>query len=362
MKYIYSLILSATLLIFSGCETTQQPARGFEDEIFVFADSLEFAELQESLSQVFEKEIETPQPERLFTIRRADITQLNNLKTFKNVVFIAPLNSGSQVSRYIETVLDSSAREKMERGEGAFISRKNFWAKGQLMMIITAKDMATLEYELLRNSDKLLYGFQKASDERLKAGLMGSKFEDKKAGAALLEKFDWTIYVQKDYKIAITDTENKFAWIRRTPNTELEIWIFIHWIDNADPSLLNKDSIYAIRSRITEKYIRTSDDKDYVVVGDSAYTVTETNFNGRYALLTQGLWHMTDKFMGGPFLSYTFYDESSRRIYMLDGSVYAPKYYKRNLIQQADVVLQSFRLKSEMTEKEIKEKLSALEK
>ena len=27
---------------------------------------------------------------------------------------------------------------------------------------------------------------------------------------------------------------------------------------------------------------------------------------------------------------------------MLDGSVYAPRYYKRNLIQQMDVTLQSF--------------------
>ena len=51
---------------------------------------------------------------------------------------------------------------------------------------------------------------------------------------------------------------------------------------------------------------------------------------------------MNIKGMGGPFVNYTFYDEKTHRIYMLDGSVYAPRYYKRNLIQQMDVTLQSF--------------------
>ncbi len=52
--------------------------------------------------------------------------------------------------------------------------------------------------------------------------------------------------------------------------------------------------------------------------------------------------------MGGPFINYTFFDAKTGRLYMLDGSIFAPKYYKRNLIQQTDVLLQSF-----MTEPEI---------
>jgi len=46
---------------------------------------------------------------------------------------------------------------------------------------------------------------------------------------------------------------------------------------------------------------------------------------------------------------------------MLDGSVYAPKYYKRNLIQQMDVTLQSFRTEKELTQERKEELLEALE-
>lgn len=352
-------LLLITLLL-SSCDTAQIPARGFEDEIFVFADSVEYGQLEEILSQVFEKEIQTPQPERLFTLRRVEMEEINRLKTFKNILVVAPLTGNSKATKYINTLLDPAAKQKIESGEGSFIIKRDLWAKGQLVTIITAKDMVTLEYELLRNSDKLLYNFQKASDQRLKEGLLGSRFEDKESVARLLSNFSWTIFVQKDYKIAIMDKENNFAWIRRTPNTELEIWISVHWIENGSPELLNRDSVYALRNRLTEKYYRTSDEKDYVVIEDSAYTMTETNFNGRYAILTQGLWRMTDKFMGGPFVSYAFYDESSKRVYILDGSVYAPKYFKRNLIQQADVILQSFRTKSEIPESEVTSILSNL--
>lgn len=38
---------------------------------------------------------------------------------------------------------------------------------------------------------------------------------------------------------------------------------------------------------------------------------------------------------------------------MLDGSIFAPKYYKRNLIQQIDVILQSFLTKDELSQDRI---------
>jgi hypothetical protein len=47
---------------------------------------------------------------------------------------------------------------------------------------------------------------------------------------------------------------------------------------------------------------------------------------------------------------------------MIDGSIFAPKYYKRNLIQQTDVTLQSFRTKAELSNERIDELLNAAEK
>src|SRR5690606_6513664 len=169
----------------------------------------------------------------------------------------------------------------------------------------------------------------------------------------LLRDHGWVIYVQADYKLAKNDKENNFVWLRRSPGSEMERWIFIHWIDNATPEYLNAASIKSIRNRLTQKFYQTSNDSSYVVIADSFFTTSEVNFNERYALFTQGLWDLNIKGMGGPFVNYTFYDEKNKRLYMLDGSIFAPKYYKRNLIQQIDVILQSFLTKDELTQDRI---------
>jgi hypothetical protein len=112
---------------------------------------------------------------------------------------------------------------------------------------------------------------------------------------------------------------------------------------------------------MTKKYYRTADDSSYVIIASDYYTSSEVNFHGKYAIFTQGLWELNIKGMGGPFINYTFLDEKTNRLYMLDGSVYAPKYYKRNLIQQMDVLLQSFMTESEVSKDKKQELLKAAE-
>jgi len=176
-----------------------------------------------------------------------------------------------------------------------------------------------------------------------------------------LRDYGWGIYVQADFVVALNKPEDNFVWLRRSPGSDMERWIFVYWIDNATPDYLVEDSIKTIRNRVTKKFYETSDDKSYVVVAADYFVVKEVNFNGRYALFTQGLWDLNIKGMGGPFVNYFFYDENTQRIYMIDGSVYAPKYYKRNLIQQMDVTLQSFRTDAELSPERREELLEAIE-
>ena len=141
----------------------------------------------------------------------------------------------------------------------------------------------------------------------------------------------------------------------------MERWIFIHWIDNASLAYLNADSIKAVRDEVTKKFYRTADDKGYVVIAKDYFTSSEINFNGRYTILTQGLWELNIKGMGGPFINYTFYDEKSKRIYMIDGSIFETKYFKRNLIQQMDITVQSFLTKDELSQERKEDLLDALD-
>ncbi len=348
--FLFTITFSL-IMILSGCSDTKKPAIGEEDEIIVVADSLEYIELEGELLQVFSKIIYTPQPEHLFQLKRKSVNLLDDVKNKKNIIIIAPINSGSYTSKYLRGILDSTVTNLVETDSVFVINRHELWAANQLVMILTAPSMERLKERLLLDNENLIYQFRKKSDDRLFQSIYNEKYEQKNIEAQLLRDYGWMIYIQADYFVAKNDSSSNFLWLRRSPGSDMERWVFVHWIENATPDLLNRDSITSIRNRLTEKYYRTTNDSSWVEIADDYKTTKEVNFNGKYALSTQGLWRMTDQTMGGPFINYTFYDEQSKRLYMLDGSVYAPKYYKKKLIQQLDVTLHSFLTENEVDEK-----------
>ena len=360
-KFFIVLSLFGFLYILNGCDSSKKPATGFEDEIYVVADSLEFEELKVALQAAFEVEINTPMPEKLFIIKRVSSNLINKIQNKKNIVIVSPLNSNSYTSQYIKSIVDTGIQKRFETENDFILSKYDLWAKNQLVTVLSAANMQELEFKILKNKDNLLYAYQKISDKRLKQSLYAPRYERKAIEGLLLRDHGWLIYVQADYKLAKNDYENNFVWLRRSPGSDMERWIFIHWIDNATPEYLNADSIKAIRNRMTKKFYQVRDDTAYVVMVDSLYTTSEINFNGRYALYTQGLWDLNIKGMGGPFINYTFYDEKSKRLYMLDGSIFAPKYYKRNLIQQIDVILQSFLTKDALSKDRIEDLIDEID-
>lgn len=350
MKKTFSfLILIITSIILSSCNLADKPAFGPEDEIFVVADSAEYQELKPALDSTFEKIIYTPQPEKLFILKRISPNEIDRYKSRKNIIIAAPLDSKSLTSQFINAITDSAVKSKIREEKNISIKKYNLWARDQLVMLLTAPTISELKSEINNDSDNLLYAFQKISDKRLYASLYNAHYEQENVEGRFLKKYGWVIYVQADFQVAVDDSADNFVWLRRSPNSDMERWVFVHWIDNATPAYLNADSIRAVRNRVTKKFYRTSDDSSYVVIAQDYYTTNEVNFNGRYAIFTQGLWDLNIKGMGGPFVNYTFYDEKTKRIYMLDGSVFAPKYYKRNLIQQMDVTLQSFMTEAELS-------------
>jgi hypothetical protein len=336
------------VLFFTSCEPPDKPAQGLEDEIYVIADSTEFSELSGAMDSAFQKIIYTPQPEKLFSLIRVSPDQLEIYQHKKNILIVAPLNSKSLTSQFIHTAIDSAAVQKIKQEKDFIIIKENLWAKNQLVMILTAPTIQELESKIFKNKNNLLHAFQKVSDERLVQSLYNAAYEQEFLEGKFLKEYGWLIYVQADFKVVLDKPQENFVWLRSSSGSDLERSVFIHWIDNGSPVYLNEDSVRAIRNRMTEKYFKTTNDSSRVVIASDYYTSCEVKFHGRFAIFTQGLWELNTKEMGGPFINYTFLDEKTNRLYMIDGSVYAPKYYKRNLIQQMDVLLQSFMTESEV--------------
>ncbi len=119
-KFLIVLSIFSSICFFNGCDSSRKPATGFEDEIYVVADSVEFEELKVALQTAFEVEINTPMPEKLFIIKRVSSNQIEKVKNKKNIVIVAPLNSDSYTSQYIKTIVDNEIQSKI-KNENDFI-------------------------------------------------------------------------------------------------------------------------------------------------------------------------------------------------------------------------------------------------
>lgn len=354
------IIGSLFILVFflAGCGSSdyRPEAIGKEGEILVVIDSVRWnGEVGEILREELGQYIGTlPQPEREFILRPASIdAQLNNIKQFKNVVIVAPLSDSSNVALFLRSRLGEEGENMLNRIGGMVVPKQNLWRRNQMVVYVTAPTAEDLVNIIDQKGEDLRYLFNEKTRERLTRDMFekGRQFEIEEK---LMERHDFAVNAQHDYYIAI-DTTN-FVWLRRVLS---DTWrsLFVYYIENANPAVLSEEWIYATRDSLTKKYIRGTLG-GFVEIDRRMPLETENiNFLGRYGFESRGLWQMMGeredgtRFQfagGGPFLTYTFYDEPSGRIYMIDGMVFAPGYEKREFLRQMEVIAHTFRTKQDV--------------
>jgi len=110
--------------------------------------------------------------------------------------------------------------------------------------------------------------------------------------------------------------------------------------------LLGKEWCIQKRNELGSKYC----DGDVVEEKFVNPVYEEVDFLGKRASKISGLWKNMKAVEGGPFISYSFYDEQNEKIYMLDFACFDPRHKstKRSLLRQGDVILHTFQTEQEL--------------
>ena len=374
--------LLATAMLFSSLMTAcgdadyRPEAVGQEAEIVIVMDSSRWTgELGETLRNTLGEYIETlPAPEPEFELRHLDIgTRFDEIKRYKNIVFAAPLSDTTATARFLRDGVDDVAAEVgapddervvrvseradfVELGRIA-VHREDLWRRKQMVVYFTAATPEALAHTIVTEGEEVLYLFNRITRERVSQDIF-DRGRQQDLEERLMEKHSFAVNVQHDFKIAV-DTTN-FIWMRRVL---ADSWrsIFAYYIENADPSVMSPEWIYATRDSLTRQWL-TGTAGGWVTIDRPPRRPLETetvNFLDRYGFETRGLWQMVGRGeegnivqhgAGGPFVNYTFYDQRSGRIYMLDGMVFAPGYEKREFLRHMEAILHTFRAEWEIEE------------
>ncbi len=352
-KFLILLILSSFII---SCSNLKPKATGDETEIITYIDSLLYIQLEQPLKSVFHRLLYTPQPESLFIIKpEFQIQSIDRLKYRKNLMFVSTLDDKSEIGLYVQNMLDPASKELIQKDSAYIFIKKNLWSNGQIILVLIAKDRENLLKHLTKDRNEIYIYFRDEFFAREMEGIISEGHNKKDIEKYLLQKYGWTMFVQHDYYIAKDSAQEKFVWLRRRTPEDMERFIFVHWIDSVyEPyRFFNQIWIAEKRNEITRKFYRTTRDDAWVIIADDPESIKHlyffpVNFNGRYAIRVQGLWRFNDFTGGGPFISYVFYDSTQKRIYFLDGSIFAPRYEKKKLIVQIDALLHTFKTASDL--------------
>ncbi len=350
MKILNKAVLTCLAIMFAliaGC-AEKPPGFGEGTHLFVVADKPIWEELEGALRETFERTIHTPAPEKVFEVVWISPDRFNEFATRKNLALVGALDSDGEISAKVTNMLAPAVKEKVREGSAFFFPKENPWAEGQLLLVLASNTTEELAQKL-RDNQEHLYGMLKERLREQTREQMYARMEQKELAGEILDKYGWTLRIQHDYFTNIDRADQNFYMLRRSlPGRER--WLFVHWIEDAVPQTITKEWAVSKRDELTAKFYKTEDGVPDRVYEEQYLTFEEVDFNGRPALLMKGLWENPheSKGGGGPLRNYSFYDEPSGRIYMIDIAVFFPGGPKEPFLRQLDVMAHTFKTKHDI--------------
>ena len=332
-KNILFIGLMVTVIsLFYSCEP-KIGVWGYQDKVYVFADSLLWLDIKDDVEEGLGPVLYTPQTEHYFYFEWRPLKELNEHKKRMNLLFIGIQNEKNPVNEYLTKILPPEFKQGVEEGKYFYLFQDNLFNRGQYGLFMYATDRKQFKQNFSRLKERIFAELEKKYFKRLET-IMYEKGEQKKKEQYLSDYFGWKIRVQHDYYIANQDLKKDYVWLRRF---DPDRWFSV-WKIKGDSSLLNIDSLVAIRNRLG-KMVYSG---DYV---DTTETyLTKVDFKGQKTEKLVGLWINDSLLVGGPFRSYAYYHQPDSSLYFIDFAVMATTQKKKPFLDQLEVIARTFEI------------------
>ena len=294
------------------------PSSGTHSELLlVMPDELWLGPAGEAFREIYLADQDgLPQAEPYFDASRVEPKDVNKiLQKAKNILWI-------------------------EKSDTSFVKlTKDLWARPQHLIRITAPSDKDIAAEIRGSAKQVIQSFKDHDmaliQDRLKRSAYAYTHENLKdmgIKRMLLHKgFDPTLN-REGLKIFATKTVKTIQYmiVSSRPMNE---------------GLVSVDDIIAHRDSIGKHYFEGSFEGSYMTTETLIPpSIANAEISGMFALETRGLWRMEGDFMGGPFLSYSIYDEKNNRILTVEALLYGPQAKKRNVVLEMEAMMKSIKL------------------
>lgn len=212
------------------------------------------------------------------------------------------------------------------------------WSAPQCVIQVWGKDAADCQRLVKEKGATILNAFEQAERNRVINNSI--RYEEKDIAEAVRPVFGGSAHFPTGYKLRkITDD---FAWIAYDKGTTLQdILLYRYPAIEAEP--FTKEALLEHRNEILKNNVPGMRENSWMTTSDGfPVTVNYTKYRGREFAEMRGYWEVENDYMGGPFVSHSFFSQDGRDIIVMDAFVYAPKYDKRQYLRQVEAILYSW--------------------
>jgi len=289
--------------------------------LFVVSENIWKGEAGKAIKEIFmSPQVSLPQEEPIFNVAHISPKAFNSLlETHRNIVQVK-----------ISSSVDSASV--------TYINDK--WAYPQSVISIKASSTKSFIDLLHRNSDKMVSLFLKAERNRLQINYI--KLADQGLINKIKDKFDISIVIPHGFKIGINKKD--FMWIRYDTG-DITQGLFIYSFPYKSDSTFTPNYLLNKRDSLLKKYVEGPTEGSYMTTERRvAPFMNIFSYKNNYSCELRGLWRVENDFMGGPYVNLSVLDASKSRVVVVDGSVYAPRFKKRNYLRQMEAIIYSLKL------------------
>ncbi|MBQ9310389.1 MAG: DUF4837 family protein [Bacteroidales bacterium] len=228
---------------------------------------------------------------------------------------------------------------------------KDVWASPQALIKIAAPDAQEAVSMLEKNGKEIVAYIEQAERDRVIRNTL--RYEVKDLAVMVDGIFGGSLHFPTGYQFK-KKTED-FIWIADEKQYTIQ-GIFVYRYpalgDKADFSVNN---IIAHRNETLRNNVPGMFENTYMTTGEiPTPTVEFLKYQGRSFAQTRGYWEVENDYMGGPFVSHSFYSPDGKYVVVCDAFVYAPKYDKRQYLRQVESILYSWEWNQKSGEKELR--------
>jgi hypothetical protein len=218
------------------------------------------------------------------------------------------------------------------------VYRSDVWAHPQCVVQVNASCADSAIVVLEKNGENIIGAIEQAERNRVIANTL--LYEEGKLGDEIDKMIGGRVHIPVGYNFKkVTDD---FIWIADEKQyTNQGIFIYKYPVTDENP--FSEENIIAKRNEFLKKYVPGSLEDSYMTT--SVFVKPGIKFLKYHNLdfvETKGLWEVYNDYMGGPFVSHSFYSRDGKEIIVLEAWVYAPKYDKRQYLRQTESLLYSF--------------------